>query len=82
MKAFLVKLFISRAAPALTQYAGKLLANGAVAGGVWLTSHGVQAGDSLSVIAGGLATLVGAGVEYIRIHYGDAVAETVANPPK
>lgn len=73
MKAFLIKLFISRAAPAVTQYIGKLLANGAVAGGVWLASHGVNAGDSLSMIAGGVGVLAGAAVEYVRIHYGDAI---------
>lgn len=78
MKALLFKLFVSRAAPVIVQYAGKLLANGAVAGGAWLTSHGVQSGDSLTIIAGGLTTLVGAAVEYIRIHYGDAVAAAVA----
>lgn len=78
LKSALLHLFINRAAPAVTQYIGKALSNAAVLGGAWLTEHGVNAGDSLTTIAGGLSVLIGAGVEYVRIHYGDAVAETVA----
>lgn len=78
LKSVLFKLFISRAAPVLVQYIGKLLANGAIVAGGYLASHGVAAGDSLTMIAGGLTVLAGAVVEYVRIHYGDAVVEAVS----
>lgn len=78
LKSMLFKLFISRAAPVLVQYLGKLLATGALLGGAWLANHGVNAGESLSTIAGGVGVLAGAVVEYVRIHYGDAIVAEVA----
>lgn len=78
MKAFLFKLFISRAAPIVVQYLGKTIQNGAVAASVALGAHGVNTGDNLTLIAAGVSGLIAVGVDFARSHYGDAVVAAVA----
>jgi hypothetical protein len=72
MKKLLYKLLIDRAAPVVVQWTGKVIQNAAVAAGTYFAAHGIQAGDKITLIAGGATAAVGLLIDAARIIWGDS----------
>lgn len=81
LKNALFKLFISRAAPKVVEYAGKALTKGAAMAAGALAAHGFAAGDNLNLIAAGVTGLVAVGIDFARTHYGDTIAAKLDGDP-